>query len=360
VTTRRLVLGALLVVGVVLVAAAVPVAGIELACKSGGPPRPAAPSRMAEADRRALGDSYMSFPEWDIVYAYADLAGVMRQSSESSFDYFQAIGGFWSSLCGATRTASSLGPVTLDQTVTDHIIGLSFTAEMAIKGAWERTIGAVAVWSRGPDKTPEDVFALDVAEDYAAFLHQTPWYRYPFGEKLRALWTNVPFRTTHLFRSIERRVALTLEYGGKAVYAKAMDWLAGYSPANLRLRSLVRDLRPEDIAASPAITPVGSPLDGLSLIETPRYEAYTDILRILAARMRDVEEIAGNRRILTTIVAPVTPALDTEGARTIFSMPIQSRPGWQRLGLDTDVAALTRQIRRVEEQGAVFEHAYDY
>jgi hypothetical protein len=50
----------------------------------------------------------------------------------------------------------------------------------------------------------------------------------------------------------------------------------------------------------------------------------------------------------------------TPGARVLFAVPLQSRHGWRRVGLDTDVSALTQQIGRVEAQGATFEHAYDY
>src|ERR1700678_600481 len=77
--------------------------------------------------RRAEGDSYLTYPEWYIVHAYTDLAGVTRQSSESAFDYSASVTGFWSSLCSATKTASAIGPVTLDQRITDYIIGLSFS-----------------------------------------------------------------------------------------------------------------------------------------------------------------------------------------------------------------------------------------
>src|SRR5262249_54014908 len=87
--------------------------------------------------RRAGGDRYLTFPERYIVYAYDDLAGVTRQSSESGFDYVESIRGFWTSLCGSTATASAIGPVTLDQRITNYIIGLSFTAEMALKGVYE-------------------------------------------------------------------------------------------------------------------------------------------------------------------------------------------------------------------------------
>ena len=48
------------------------------------------------------------------------------------------------------------------------------------------------------------------------------------------------------------------------------------------------------------------------------------------------------------------------GATELFAIPIQSRPGWRRLGLDVEVKKLTALIGEVERQGDEFEHAYDY
>jgi hypothetical protein len=99
---------------------------------------------------------------------------------------------------------------------------------------------------------------------------------------------------------------------------------------------------------------------GLVLVRTPRYRAYTDILRAWAKNDTAVVEIAGNHHILTTVLAPAGASLDAPGGTRIFTVALQSRPGWERIGFDTDVAMITRQIAAVERQGAMFEHAYDY
>jgi hypothetical protein len=44
----------------------------------------------------------------------------------------------------------------------------------------------------------------------------------------------------------------------------------------------------------------------------------------------------------------------------LFALPVQSRPGWQRVGLDGAVAGLAPAIRALEASGAVVEHIYDY
>ncbi len=341
-----------------------PIAYVETQCKTPPDARVAtlaSPYKIDETGyRRAEGDSYLTYPEWYIVHAYADLAALTRQSSESAFDYLSSIAGFWRSLCGATIAAGKFGDVTADQKTTNYIIGVSFTAEMGLIGAYERTLGALTAWARGPQRTGEDEFALALADDYAAFLQQTPWYRYPFWPKLGAFWRDTPWGQGNLLRGAERRFALSLEYGAKGLYAKGIAWLAGLSPADLTIYSVTERLSAEDLAADRRIKLMRVIGADASLIETPRYREYTDILRRLAGRGRSVLEIAGNRHILVTVIAPEGLDLKALGGAPIFALPIQSRPGWRRLGLDVDVMALTRLIGAVEGQGAEFEHAYDY
>lgn len=359
-TLRRAALG----IALLAVLCAVPIVGVETGCTA--VPHAEVPALTRELNitdagyRRAEGDSYLTYPEWYIVHAYADLAAVTRQSSESDFDYLASIRGFWTSLCRSTIAATGAGPVTTGQKVTNYIIGISFTGEMAIKGLYERTIGAFTASIRGPERTPEDGFALHLLDDYAAFLQQTPWYRYPFASELVRFWRETSMSDGNPVRKVERRFGLSLEYGGKAAYAALIGFAAGYDPADLRIKSVIEGLDDTDIAADPRITKVRELGDGATLIETPRYQEFTEILRGLGARGRAVLEIAGNRRILSTVLAPSLVRIETPGAVEIFSLPIQSRPGWQRLGLNTEVRALAQLIGSVERQGAIFEHAYDY
>jgi hypothetical protein len=41
-------------------------------------------------------------------------------------------------------------------------------------------------------------------------------------------------------------------------------------------------------------------------------------------------------------------------------LPIQSSPGSSRLGIDAPVRSLVGDVKRVEDAGYRFEHAYDY
>lgn len=340
-----------------LLLAAAPAVVVDRACEAEAEDRAPPPPAYALGEgpwRRAAGDSFLTYPEWFIVHSYEDMAGVARGASESAFDYVASITGFWRSLCTATREAGRTGAMTQDQKSTNAVIGISFTAEMALIGAYERSIGALTAWARGPRRTPEDDFALRVAEDYATFLRQVPWYEYPFATEFSRLWQETPFGEVSMVRSAERRLWLSALYGGRALYAQAIAALAGTSPAALRLRSVITGGDPE---ADPRITILRQFEDGATLIETPRYRAFTDILAGIAERGGEVREIAGNPRILVTVLAPegVAPPADL-----VFALPIQSRPGWRRLGLDVEVPALARVMRDLPATGATFEHAYDY
>jgi hypothetical protein len=341
--------------------AAAPLIYIETSCRSDSQaPAPASAFGLPDAGyRRAEGDSFLTFPEWYIVYAYDDLAAVTRQSSESAFDYMGSVAGFWRSLCGATKAAAKVGPPSADQRVTDAIIGVSFSAEMFVIGAWERTIGALSVAARGPQRTPEDEFALAVADDYAHFLRQTPWYAYPFWPTLARFWEETPFKQTSLIRSAEHRVALTLEYAGKGLYAKAIGYLAGYSPADLTIQAVFSGLADADFARDPRLKKVKDLGGGATLVETPRYQIFTEILADLAPRGVTVLEIAGNRHILVTALTPPGVAVAPED-RVLFSLPLQGRPGWRRVGLAVETPDLMTTLLDVRNKGAEFEHAYDY
>lgn len=337
---------------------------IETTCRA---PTPTEISALAgrfgitDADyTRPVTNSVLSYPEWYIVYAYQDFATVLHDGDEYKFRYLPSIGTYWSGLCAVNRIASAEGGSDPSEKAMLYIIGWSFTAEMAIKGAYETTIGRFFAWMRGPQKSNEDRFAVAVADDYARFLGQQPWYEYSFWQQVRRLWGEIGFDRSEPARAVERRSALTLEWSVKAAYAKAIGALAGLSPAPLEIESVVDGLDGTDRAADPDIRIVRDLGDGKQLIVTPRYAAFTQIVADLAARNRQLFEIAGNDTIFATVLVPVGADIGGPGVQSIFSDAIQSRPGWRRQGIQVKVPELTKTIRAINAQGALLEHLYDY
>ena len=351
------------VVGVLLLlVTAVPVFAIEVACRAPGPVNRPTVGRFGITDAEyllPLTNSVLSYPEWYIVYAYQDFAAILQDADEAAFPYFHSIVDYWTGFCAANRIASAQGGGELNEKIMLYVIGLSFTLELAAKGAYETTIGRLSARVRGPEKTTEDKLAASVAEDYANFLQQRPWYEFSFPSQVRRLLYDTPYGHS-TFRAIERRFALTSEWTFKTGYAWMIRGGAELDPAVPQIQSVVRGLDASDLGPGTDITLRRDLGAGLTLIVTPRYAAFTRILARLAMQGREVLEIAGNDTIVLTALIPPGDDLTLTNTRVIFTYPVRSRPGWQREGMLVAVPSLGQTIRQIQARGGVLEHVYDY
>jgi hypothetical protein len=193
---------------------------------------------------------------------------------------------------------------------------------------------------------------------------------------VKDLWSNTEPGNPSLVRRTERHVALTLEYGVKAIYAKAMGLLAGAAPAKLTIESIINGLGRQQLETDKVVTVRRSIPEGM-VVETPRYRAFTEFLQRLAAADGNVLEIAGNDRIFVTVVGEAkqrdpaglifrSPAGSASGidrlarASIMFAVPVQAVPGQERLGIELEVRDLTAFMRAAPSLGLTLEHAYDY
>lgn len=336
---------ALLLLLVLLLA---PVAYVEVACR-GTPVADGYVPLLPPEDRRPEARTLLTYPEWHIVHAYEDYAAVIARGDPHDYRFLPEIVGFWSSACALTRVAAAHGGVDGATRRMVHVIGVSFTAELLLKALYEETLGRVATWVRGPARAPLDDLSARQAAAYAAFLRQTPWYRWDFGADAAALSA----ADTGAFRDRERDLALGVEYRAKALYARAIAAaVAGVGADELTLRSVVAGLAPEALAALPGVEVVGTMPQGV-VVETPRYAAFTDLARAIAAQGGRFVEIAGNDDILVTALGPQGAA---PGA--LASVPLQGREGVRYLLLlkVPDLAALLAD----PPPGIEVEHVHDY
>ncbi|HXH07081.1 MAG TPA: hypothetical protein VNI83_10870 [Vicinamibacterales bacterium] len=358
---RRVALGLV----VVLLVIAAPIVWVEGRCARSPDPayRKPPPLVTDPGYARRESDSYLTYPEWHIVYAHQDLAAVLERGDPSDFAYGEQIAGFWRSLCVLTREATAREAVAMDTRVMLSTIGWSFTAELALKGAYEHTFGRLFEWLRGPGRTAEDAFVARDMAAYAGFLHQTPWYEYPFGARLAQFWRETPWRGPHLARKLERRASVSVEYAIKVAYAAIIGQAsqATLGAAASEIHTVVVGPEPGRLSNERGVTVVRDLGGGRTLIRTRRYQAYTDLLIRLAERGYDLAEIAGNQRILVTVITGRNSApRSIDGARELFRMRVQSRPGHQRLGLDVRIPDPARVIRDVQRANGALEHIYDY
>jgi hypothetical protein len=202
-------------------------------------------------------------------------------------------------------------------------------------------------------------------KEYGAFLYQTPWFRFPFGAKLRQFWHETPLVPS--IRAVERRGSLSLQYAARYAYARLMRFVAGYEPADLSIRSVVGGLTPSDLAAMRDVKVIRDVTDASGvrgvLVETARYAAFDAFVKELGRHANaSLLEVAGNHHILVTIVAPegTDAKLAVADGVAIFGLPIQSLPGSRRIGIDLPVRTLVQDVKNIEAAGYRFEHAYDY
>lgn len=352
-TRWKLAIGA---VGALAALVLVPVAYIEGSCRDpiagagGGTSR----SLLPAAERRPEARTWLTYPEWHIVYA-ADSFGRWLSAGKppSGYGYDGDITGFWRSYCAVNRATHDL-PAAGDAKVMLYTIGISFTVELALKGLYENTIGrvaeAVSGWTSADDR-----YGAQVQTRYGAFMHDTPWYAFPFGAALSGLWdTSEP---DQWLRHWERRWALSSEYAVKAGYAKLIGAASGATLGRdeLTLRFVMRG-QPAAIREIDArLKPVRAG-GGLTVVEAPRYAAFTDLLGKLPPNAQLVE-IAGNDDIFLTAVVADNAALP---APALMTMPLADRPGWRRVGMTVKVPALLATMSAIGTRGGRVEHVYDY
>jgi hypothetical protein len=338
-----------------VVGLAAPIGYVEFACHAPVTNVPYKPVITDPREQRREANTYLTYPEWHIVYAYDGLAEVLKTSDEHDFDYAASVWRFWESTCALTQVADAHGGADGNTRLMIYTIGASFTLEMGLKAAYEETAGRIFAAIRGPVKSPQDMVAATMAADYAAFLRQTPWYKYDFQRMVDTLW-NIPI--VDPWRGWERRLALGGEWKAKIVYADMIAaGVAATGEAKVTIRSVVTGLDAARLGAISDVKLIAETPDGI-VIETPRYARFTQILSEVAGTGGALREIAGNDDIVVAVTLP--PGEDYVGpGEVIFRMP---RDGFwsERVLIDTKVSDLARLIAAHPPGDPGLEHVYDY
>lgn len=345
---------------VALLAVVAPAAFVAVACVRPGvtaAERPDDVRRVADGVSgyyRPESATYLTLPEWYIVYSTEEYAAFIEEHPPSAFPHLGAIRQFWriyAAVCAATRSAYPFDPGTH---LMLAVIGMSFTAENAIKGLYESTLGRLSEWIGG-HHTDEDAFAYRTARAYGAFMHTVPWYEFPFAGRLSALWQDTSLWGPAPLRKCERKVVLSAEYGVKAAYG----WLirqgtgAVYVAEDQQIHARVAG----DAAGDPRLRKVKDVAPDSAVVILPRYEPFTNIVIALARRGTRFLDIAGNDVIVLTAL---TPRSRRRSADLLFAEPILTDPTTERIAVRAPVRSLHVIVPALEAEGARIEHLYDY
>jgi hypothetical protein len=314
----------------------------------------------APVDRRGEEQTFLTFPEWYLVFSPAEYAEFVRTHTPDEFCFWGHIGQLWSAygqVIHQTRTRDE--PTNWGYHVMIMVIGVSTTGEYAIRSAYEQLIGRVSALSGG--RTAEDDFGAQVAQEYVDFIRVRPWYEFDFTARLKRLWTQTSLSGPHLFRKLERRYALTTEYLVKAVYGKIIEKAThtAYEKPILTT-SVVVGPRPGCERLPPDVALISQPAGDEALLSLPRYQDFMAPAMALAICGAEFKEIAGNRSvILVSVLGPLGQAqpADTE---VMIRQPIITQPGKEREVLVIPVTKLASVLRGLSAQGLAVEHIFDY
>jgi hypothetical protein len=369
---RRLlkwVAGILIVLVVLCLLPAVYILG---ACQSGGIPvrtdnQNQLPAPIVQALgqtkqwRRPEADSFLTYPEWYIVYTSQDYASYLADHTASGFRYFASAFGFWTSYCDMNRYVAARYPFSKDAHLTNYVIGISHSAEFILRGIYENTIGRLTELFAPSTATAEEKFAQGYWTDYGNFLNTTPWYEYPYSDRQRELWNAVNRAGPGVVRKWERRLALAAEFGIKGAYAKAIGGgtKAAFAPVVPTTIAVVERMPPAILAEFRDVK-VLAQSGNTSLVSFPRYAPFTQIVQRMAETGAVFTEIAGNRSILVTAVARPGTRIPERSAREIFRTDMLAGDGGSRVGLAVPVELLLDVVREFKRQGQPIEHVYDY
>ncbi|HWB40500.1 MAG TPA: hypothetical protein VG500_04530, partial [Gemmatimonadales bacterium] len=304
-------------------------------------------------------------PEWYIVYSSEEYGRHLEDRKPSSFPYGTSIGQYWRTYHEAWAATRHLYPTNWDYHVMLWVIGTSYSAELALKGIYENTLGRLAEWSADGEATPEDRLAAEVAQDYGRFIHDRPWYEYRFLPRLWAVWAETPVWGEHPVRSWERKGFLTLEYGVKAAYAGviALATRAAYDPQPPRTELLFRRWHDSLLGVMPGLT-LEERLDTSAVVVSAgRFDPTRDLLLRLArsgpADLR-VDAIAGRPVTAFTGVAPRGWAPGGGLGRVLHAMPLPTDSSRVRLFFETSTRNLLPWLRELAGDTAlVVDHVYD-
>ena len=96
------------------------------------------------------------------------------------------------------------------------------------------------------------------------------------------------------------------------------------------------------------------------IVDVPRYQEFTAIASALAERDAHFVEIAGNSHITVSVLAAKSWRYGHSDAQQLFSNPVLTHPGMQRVVLECDVTSLHAVLNTLHADGVTIEHIYDY
>lgn len=319
--------------------------------------QPQTPSKY----RRRVDQAILSIPEWYLVFSPKEQADFFRHTTASSFPYMKQNAQIWDIhriVKVYTDTSRTKYKYNGEYQLMIYIINSSCSAEYITKGWYERVVGRLT--DTKTVETDEDKFAAVYNQDYVTFINDNFWYEFDFKDRLKRLWTETSMMDSHFLRKWERKYFLSSELMIKWGYGQLIKMGAEtiHGPDDTYTTVLVNYL-PSKLKKKYDV--LESYADKSALIRLHRYARFKTEIAELVKDKLEFREIAGNNAaIFVSLKLKSNKFFSTNYSENVFSQPIPSDPKQKRIVMAVLVKDLNRLLLKVEEEGGIIEHIFDY
>lgn len=311
-------------------------------------------------DPRGENRTFMTFPEWYIVFSaqeYADF--VVAGNMPTDFPFFQAIQQYWDIYNQVLQQVG--GSTNIDGTTATVLktIGVSFTIEYGIIGLYENTIGRLGDYINFHHKSIEDHYTDSIAHQYGEFLNHTPWFSFPYRAALLGLWQTYGVDSLSP-RGVERRLSFTVGYTLKGVYGRVISYLSQtqYGGAGSTTKLTVHSIDSAVLTRLPVRSVTTSATS--TTITLPRYREFLrPLLEVIESGIMPIA-IEDNSQIMMSVVASLPAPCTWLETNTLWKFPFVTDSAKARYMLLQKVAGLPQTLFQLESCGLVPEHIFDY
>jgi hypothetical protein len=314
-----------------------------------------------QADVRPPDQTFLTYPEWFLVFSPAEQALYFKNHTSTTFPYMKHVNQMWGGYGVMYDQIKDNFPFNTGYHVMIWVIAGSTTVEYGIKSFYETIVGRVTDTDANEEMTEEDKFNAEYEHSYVEFIEALPWYQYDFNSQLKSLWSNTSLSGPHMLRKLERRYYLTSELLIKSGYG----WLIGlgtksaYETASLKTAVVINNT-PGALKALNRDKSIRNLPDSTILTHLPRYAAFNQAASVLAKNGIVFREIAGNSGAIMLTVLTGRSVKSTRNYKVLFTQPIITQPGLNRVAVITNVTELSTTINTFLKNNVVIEHLYDY
>lgn len=313
--------------------------------------------KAPEKHRRPVDQTFLTFPEWFLVFSPEEFARFTQGHEATNFPFFGHIVQFWQGYGAVSQVILGRYPFNPGYHVMVMVIGTSTTAEYLVRGVYESVVGRLT-GALGPT-TDEDRFTAEYAKKYVDFIRIEPWYKFDFVGELKYLWRETSLLGANPIRKWERKYYLTTELLGKAAYG----WLiklgtqAAYDPT-IDWTAVVVDRLPE---AAKECQVLEKYPDGSALVLLPRYAAFADTSSRLAREGVSFREVAGNQgSVVLSILAPSSERFAVAVNQVILTQPILTERPLMRFVIAVPIRELGHALKVFSSAPFTLEHVFDF